>query len=215
MADKCNICEKRSGNYKVKDGAICGKCYDKYTNAGYEFKKKLTIEEIKGVIIKEEEKEEQREFKEEDLSEAKGRLKLWAAGFLIGLVAFVILWTDFLTYAFAKERRVLDAQLVDGYEIEDYKENDKGEKRSSVSAKYEFEIDGKKYTVKISTGSYVYIARLKVYKKADGEWKCYLKNPKRHFASLGFLFLSIVCYLLGKKDLKKYITVLKRKKNKV
>ncbi len=214
MADKCNICGKRSGNYKVKDGAICGKCYDKYTNAGYEFKKKLTIEEIKGVITKEEEKEEQREFKEEDLSEAKGRLKLFAAGFLIGIVAFIILWSDFLTYATAKERRVVDAKLVDGYEIEDYKENEKGEKKTSVSAKYEYEIDGKKYTIQISTGSYVYIARIKVYKKGNGEWKCYLKNPKRHFASLGFVLLSIICCWLGKDDLKKYITVVKRKKHK-
>lgn len=214
MADKCNICGKRSGNYKVKDGAVCGKCYDKYTDAGYVFKKKLTIAEIEEVIKKEEAKEAQLEFKKEDLDEAKGNLKFWVAGFLIGLVAFVILWADFFAYAFAKEKRVVDAELVDGYEIEDYKENDKGEKKSSISGKYEYEIDGKKYTVQISTGSYVYIARLKVYKKANGEWKCYLKNPKRHFASLGFVLLSIICYWLGKDDLKKYVTVLKRKKHK-
>ena len=98
MADKCSICKKRSGSYKVKDGAICGKCYGKYTKAGYEFKKKLTVSEIEEAIRDEEAEEATREYKREDLVNAKGLLYIWAAGFLVGIVGFVILWADFLGF---------------------------------------------------------------------------------------------------------------------
>ncbi len=100
---------------------------------------------------------------------------------MIGLIAFLILWADFINYAFAKEKRVVEAELINGYETEDYKDDEKGKRKSSVSAEYEYEIDGKKYRVHLNTGSYVYIAKLKLYKKGNGEWKYYLKNPKRHF----------------------------------
>ncbi len=213
MADKCSICKKRSGSYKVKDGAICGKCYGKYTKAGYEFKKKLTVSEIEEAIRDEEAEEATREFKREDLVNAKGLLYIWAAGFLVGIVGFVILWADFLGYAFAKEKREVDAHLVDSYETEDYKENENGVKNTSISAKYEYEIDGKTYIVPVTTDNAASTAKIKVYKKSNEEWKHYFKNPKRHFASLGFLLLSLFCFWMGKSDLDEVVKVLRRKKN--
>ncbi|MCR4990476.1 MAG: DUF4428 domain-containing protein [Lachnospiraceae bacterium] len=212
MADKCSICGKRAGSYVVKDGAICGKCYDKYTKAGYDFKKKLTVSEIEEVICGEEEQNQLREYKNEDLDKAKGLIYIWGAGFLVGIVMFVILWSDFLGYAIAKEKQTVDAHLVDSYEIENYKEDENGVKKTSVSAKYEYVIDGKTYSLSVSTNNDVSTTKVKVYKKKNGEWKEYLKNPTRHFASLGFLLLSAFCVWMGKSDLDNVIEVLKRKK---
>lgn len=213
MADKCSICGKRSRSYVVKDGAICGKCYGKYTKAGYDFKKKLTVSEIEDVIREEEAEEATREYKKEDLDNAKGLLPIWAAGFLIGIVGFVLLWSDFLAYTFAQEKQVVDAHLVDSYEIEDYEENENGVRESTVSAKYEYEIDGKTYTIPVTTVNDVSTTEFKVYKKGNGEWEEYIGNPTRHFASLGFLLLSAFCFWMGKSNLDDVINVLKRKKN--
>ncbi len=215
MAKKCDCCGKGIGfgEYPVKDGTICGKCYNKYTKAGFEYKKKLTISEIKEVISNEETLESTREFKKEDLKEATGLLYLWAAGFFIGIIVFVILWADFLGYAFAKEKRTVEAYLVDSHEIYDIEEDENGKIGSTTFAYYQYEIEGKTYEESLEVGVDKSKRNLDVYKKGNGEWEVYLKNPKRHFASLGFVLLSLFCYWMGKSDVEAVLKVLKRKKH--
>ena len=110
MAKKCDCCGKGIGfgEYPVKDGTICGKCYNKYTKAGFEYKKKHDIEE-----------------------------------------------------------------------------DENGKIGSTTFAYYQYEIEGKTYEESLEVGVDKSKRNLDVYKKGNGEWEVYLKNPKRHFASHG------------------------------
>ena len=214
MSEKCSICGKRSGNYRVKDGQICGKCYDKYTKAGYDYKKSLTVAGIEDAIREDQEAETTREFKKEDLDKVTGPLVFWGVGFLLGLIGFGILWSDIFGYVFAKEKRMVEGHLVQLTDHE-YEDDELNGVVSYKSGKYEFEIDGEIYTLYISHGQAgKEIIQQEYYLTPFGNWKTYFRDGKRHAAGLGALLLSAFCCFMAKGDIEDMIKILKRKKHK-